>query len=278
MALWSLGSIKEGENVRLLSKPDISCADVAQSYDYTYNNLKQRTRVTREDSSYWSYLYNDRGELTSGKKYWSDNSIVWGAQTEYSFDNIGNRNSSRHGGNQFGNLRQSIYTPNSLNQYSQRTVPGMIDVAGTANPGAVVTINNLGTVTKSEYFYKEFPVDNSAASAVPQIQVVGARNNFGPGGEDAVIQKNGRVFLPKAIENLTYDDDGNLTSDSRWNYSWDAENRLISIEAVVTAPVEAKRRLEFIYDYRGRRIQKKTYRWNILNSTYELESTKEVCL
>jgi RHS repeat-associated protein len=260
---------------RLQNITTTPAADVAQSYNYTYNNLNQRTRVTREDNSYWSYLYNDRGELVSGKRYWPDNSIVWGAQTEYSFDNIGNRNYSRNGGNQFGNLRQSNYTINSLNQYSQRSVPGMIDVAGTANPAAAVTVNNLGTVTKGEYFYKELTVDNSAAPASSQIHVVGARNNFGPGGEDAVTQKDGRVFLPKASETFTYDDDGNLTSDSRWNYSWDGENRLISIEAAATAPVEAKRKLEFIYDYRGRRIQKKTYRWNILNSTYELELTRK---
>src|ERR1700752_4845401 len=38
------------------------------SYTYTHNNLDQRTRVTREDNSYWSYGYNDRGELTGGKK------------------------------------------------------------------------------------------------------------------------------------------------------------------------------------------------------------------
>ena len=70
-------------------------ADTAQSYTYTKNNLNQRTRVTREDGSYWSYIYNDRGELVSGKKYWWDNSKVWGAQNEYNFDNIGNRKDAR---------------------------------------------------------------------------------------------------------------------------------------------------------------------------------------
>lgn len=38
-------------------------------------------------------------------------------QTEYSFDNIGNRNSAKAGGNKLGSLRQSTYSPNSLNQY-----------------------------------------------------------------------------------------------------------------------------------------------------------------
>src|SRR5262249_38762479 len=103
-------------------------SDTVRSYTYTYNSLNQRTRVTREDSSYWSYIYNDRGELVSGKKYWSDNSLVWGEQTEFNFDNIGNRKYARNGGNQLGNLRESTYTANSLNQYTQRTVPGAVDV------------------------------------------------------------------------------------------------------------------------------------------------------
>jgi hypothetical protein len=80
--------------------------------------------VTREDGSYWSYVYNDRGELKSGKKYWADNSLVWGAQSEYTFDNIGNRSSSQSGGNQLSILRQSNFTNNALNQPLQRTVPG----------------------------------------------------------------------------------------------------------------------------------------------------------
>jgi YD repeat-containing protein len=35
------------------------------------------------------------------------------------------------------------------------------------------------------------------------------------------------VFVPKTPETFTYDADGNLLSDGRWNYTWDAENRLV---------------------------------------------------
>lgn len=247
----------------------------AQSYVFTYNNLNQRTRVTREDGSYWSYGYNDRGELTSGKMYWGDNSVVWGAQTEYNFDNIGNRTSARNGGNQFGVLRQSNYTANSLNQYSHRTVPGALDITGSANTNATVTVNNEGTVRKGEYFYKELAVDNITGPVSQQINVIGARNNSGPGGEDAITQKGGRDFLPQASETFTYDDDGNLLTDGRWIYTWDAENRLLSMEAAVNVPVEAKLRLEFAYDYAGRRLQKKTYAWNETTSSYDLVTTSK---
>ena len=258
---------------RLENITSTPAADTAQSYAYTYNNLNQRTRVTREDGSYWSYIYNDRGELISGKKYWSDNSIVWGAQTEYSFDSSGNRNYASDGGNQLSRLRQSNYTTNSLNQYVQRTAPGAVDVTGTAETAATVTVNNQATARKGDYFYKELEIDNNLSPSYAQINVVGARNNFGAGGEDAVSEKGGRVFVPRTPEAFTYDDDGNLTSDGRWTYTWDGENRLISMEATTNVPVEAKQRLEFSYDYMARRIQKKVYSWNTPTSSYELQST-----
>jgi len=50
--------------------------------------------------------------------------------------------------------------------------------------------------------------------------------------------------------------DGNLTNDGRWGYVWDAENRLISMQAISTVPIAAKLKLDFTYDYKGRRVQK----------------------
>ena len=243
------------------------------SYAYQYNNLNQRTRVNREDGSYWLYSYNDRGELISGKKYWADNSPVWGAQTENSYDTIGNRTYAKSGGNQLNQLRQSTLTTNSLNQYSQRSVPGAVDITGTANSAATVTVNDQSTARKGDYFYRELAVDNTAGPVNAQITVTGARQNFGAGGEDAVTQQGGHTFLPQAAESFTFDFDGNLTSDGHWNYTWDAENRLFSMEGIPSVPVDGRQRLEFVYDAMARRVQKKVYAWNISTSTYQLQST-----
>jgi RHS repeat-associated protein len=248
---------------------------VAQSYAYTYDSLSRRTRVTREDASYWAFDYNDRGELTSGKKNWPDNAPVLGAQTEYAFDNVGNRTASRAGGNASGALRQSLYTTNALNQYELRTVPGAADVAGTAHPSATVTVNGGQTARRGDYFYREMPVNNSAGPAYAQVGVVGARTNFGAGGEDAVTERGGRVFVPQAVEAYTYDADGNLTSDGRWNYTWDAENHLASMEAKPGVPAEAKLRLEFAYDWSGRRIRKQVYAWSAATGGYQLQSVSK---
>jgi RHS repeat-associated protein len=258
---------------RLRTATVAPAAGPPQSYTYQYNSLHQREKVTREDGSYWSYIYNDRGELSTGKKYWADNTPVWGQQSEYDYDSAGNRKAARTGGNPLGGLRQSAYTANSLNQYAQRGVPGALDVTGTAHSGATVTVNGQGTARRGDYFYKELAVDNGVAPAYGQVKVVGARQNFGAGGEDAVTEKGGRVFVPSAAESYSYDADGNLVLDGRWQYEWDAENRLVGMQALAGVPAEAKLRLEFAYDYAGRRIQKKVYAWNAGTSSYLLQST-----
>jgi RHS repeat-associated protein len=66
------------------------------------------------------------------------------------------------------------------------------------------------------------------------------------------------VFVPKAAEVFTHDHDGNQTADGRWNYVWDAENRLVRMTA--RTAVGPQQRLEFEYDHRSRRTGKKV--WN----------------
>ena len=55
----------------------------------------------------------------------------------------------------------------------------------------------------------------------------------------------------------TYDADGNMTSYNGWTYTWNGENRLIAAENSDT-------RLEFSYDYMGRRLEKKVYSKGLL--------------
>jgi RHS repeat-associated protein len=244
------------------------------SHTYRYNNLSQRDRLTREDGSYWSYGYNERGELIGGRKYWSDNTPVAGQQTEFDYDTMGNRNFAKSGGDMQGvNLRQSTYATNSLNQYTQRTIPGAVDVLGTADNSATVTVNDQAVERKGSYFYKLLTANNAAGPVVVPVKVVGVKNNAGANGEDVVSEERGQVFVPQALEAYAYDADGNLTKDGRWAYTWDAENRLTGMEALVSVPSEARKKLEYAYDWAGRRIQKKVYAWNIAASSYQPQAT-----
>ena len=245
---------------RLQSITTTPAADAAVSYAYTYNNLNQRTRVTREDGSYWSYAYDDRGELIFGKKYWSDNSPVVAQQNEYVFYSLGNRISTLAGGDSSGaNLRSASYTTNSLNQYSQRTVPGAADIIGSAAAAANVTLNCQGAYRRGEYFAQTLTLSNTASPVYAQANITGVRTGAGPGGQDVVTNQSGYVYLPKTPEAFTYDLDGNLTSDGRWTYTWDAENRLTSMTALSSVPNAARKKLEFVYDSMSRRVQKKVY-------------------
>jgi RHS repeat-associated protein len=76
-----------------------------------------------------------------------------------------------------------------------------------------------------------------------------------------------------AYEEYSYEADGNMLTDGWWTYTWDAENRFTSMTANANVPAESKRKLEFAYDYMGRRVQKKVYSWNVGTSAYQLSST-----
>jgi RHS repeat-associated protein len=184
---------------------------------------------------------------------------VAGQQFGYDFDDIGNRKTAAGG----GSGATSTYSANLLNQYTQRTVPGAVDILGTAQADATVTVNNMPTQRKGEYFYKDLSVPNTVSAQYPEISIVGVRKNAGPDGADVVTEETGHVFVPKTPEVFQHDADGNLTSDGRWTYTWDAENRLIAMETTASAVAAGapKRKLEFVYDHQWRRVQKKVYSW-----------------
>ena len=75
-----------------------------------------------------------------------------------------------------------------------------------------------------------------------------------------------RSFSEGGSNNFTYDADGNLTQDDRFNYAYDDENRLVSV--MPTNPIYGSRAIENAYDHRNRRIRKvvKSYdgsSWNV---------------
>jgi YD repeat-containing protein len=96
---------------------------------YGYNAADQRVALTNADNSYWLYGYDSLGQVTSGKRYWSNGTPVLGQQFDYTFDDIGNRKVAVTGGDQWGaNKRHQNYAATLLNQYSHRTVPGYLEV------------------------------------------------------------------------------------------------------------------------------------------------------
>jgi len=216
------------------------------SFTYAYNTANQRTRATLADGSYWLYDYHSLGQVRSGKKYWYDGTPVAGQQFEYGFDDIGNRTQTKAGGDGSGaGLRPANYSANNLNQYTNREVPGYVDILGVSFATNSATVNSQMAYRKGEYFRKELPVNNGSASLWTNI-IVGAT------GQTSVT---GNLFLAKSPESFGYDADGNLTNDGRWAITWDAENRLTKAESLASSPTASKRKVVWEFDAKGRRIR-----------------------
>jgi len=62
---------------------------------------------------------------------------------------------------------------------------------------------------------------------------------------------------------------GSLTQDGRWEYSWDAENRLIRVQSQTDTPQASWRTVQWQYDALGRRIRETTWTWNANSGTWE---------
>jgi RHS repeat-associated protein len=234
---------------RLTSISSVGTSSTSSQFAYNYNSANQRTRATLNDGSYWLYEYDSLGQVSSGKKYWYDGTPVAGQQFEYAFDDIGNRTQTKAGGDEVGlSLRESLYSANNLNQYTNRDVPGYVDILGLSFATNSVTVNSQTAYRKGEYFRKELPVNNNSASLWTNIIVAAT-------GQTSVT---GNLFVAKSPELFGYDADGNMTNDGRWALSWDAENRLTKAESLSSGPTASKRKVVWEFDAKGRRIRQTT--------------------
>jgi RHS repeat-associated protein len=110
--------------------------------------------------------------------------------------------------------------------------------------GNTVQVNGTNADQKWEYFRKQVGTNNASAPQWVGITVTAGQSN-----------ESGNLFVARNPENFTYDADGNLLSDGRWSYTWDANNRLIAMTNN-TGIAAGACGMTFAYDYQGRRIQK----------------------
>ncbi|MDF1756596.1 MAG: hypothetical protein P1U89_27675 [Verrucomicrobiales bacterium] len=261
---------------RLRSITNLSSAAsdaVAKSFTYTYNNANQRTSVNREDNTRWEYGYDALGHVTSAVKKLPDNAPLAGHQFGYSYDALGNRIAATFGGDSAGTggLQTVSYTPNPTgdrNQYSSITHPGVVLTTGKAKVAAAVTINQQTAQDRQgEYFSHQIAVPNELG---PQLIEITTEADDGTDLDSETRKEQ----VPPRDSSQVFDADGNLTFDGYRDWVWDAENRLISVETRETlVPLGAiPHRVEYAYDYLGRRIQRRASqkfgnRWEIVNET-----------
>jgi RHS repeat-associated protein len=231
---------------QVLNQPS-AAGQPAERHAYTYNAAQQRIRDELADGSSWNWEYDRLGQVIGGRKSWPDGSPVAGEQFEYGFDDIGNRVSQKRGGDANGaNLRSTTYVVNPLNQITNRTVVGSryLDLIGLAEPGTTVTVGGVIASRRGEFWRSEL----NLGTGNPLWQSVNITTSDGGSLANALYR------VPPSSEVPTYDADGNLTADGLWTYTWDAENRLISMQSQALVPTAGRRKLDFEYDPLGRRI------------------------
>ena len=245
-------------NYHLLNTSNTTGA-TTRTYSYLYNDKDQRTKLTLPDGSYWEYSYDDKGQVTGGVKKNAAGNLIAGQYFGYSYDGIGNR---LYAETKLAALKLT-YTTNNVNQYTQINNPGIVPVLGEADADTTVQAvrtdasNLTGGKQKTiptrsgKYFSGAFTgIDNSSAAQTIPYDVYAIKDET----TTQQIQKASSSYtVPKAVTSPTYDTDGNMTSDGTgWNYTWNGENRKIAAE-------KSDMKLEFVYDFMGRRVSKKVY-------------------
>jgi hypothetical protein len=236
-------------------------------HDYTLDALGRRTAAKREAGDSWAYGYNQRGEVETAAKSAASGQPEPGKKFGYSYDNLGNRDGIR--GSRVSSLtdasaeHRSGYSSNALNQYTTKTNPGRLLQRGRAAPGASVLVDgHAPTLREADGTWHDVvTITNTLGPVRRSVQVQATRTAASVTGTDLFMNQTGSRFILPANETLTHDADGNLTSDGHWTYTWDAENRLTSLEEKTSTrqppSLMVRQRLEFRYDAAGRRIAKK---------------------
>lgn len=235
---------------------------VLTRFGYSLDSVGRRIRTTRENGQAWDYEYDSRSQVTSGVKSFPDGSAIPGHNFSYSYDGIGNRTAATHG----GAGTEVSYTPDALNRYANIETGGSRFVLGEETLGNAVTVNgsNAEGAGGLGFFWAKLDGDN-ATNPLWSLDTVVSNG----------VTVAGRTWTPLASVAPTYDFDGNLTYDGRWNYTWDAENRLIRMETAAIAHAPAvgvpRQRIDCVYDGEGRRVSKTLSTWN--GSAYAFTSS-----
>jgi len=239
--------------------------------------------------------YDAVGQVTTARKYFPDGMRMPWAQFQYDFDTAGNRKTAACTDKDADS--QQEYSLNDVNQYTERTVPGKVIAAGTADSSAVVTVgdgtNNAALANRhGEYFWHVVDADNSGGVfSTTNLQV----RAFVQTATNSPVRAEVReALLPQTAESFTFDADGNQTSCSIWTNLWSAENRLIQVESRSDVPDAQKVCVDFVYDHQGRMTTRTlrsgysggaygttnvtTYVWDGFNILAEISDTGETNL
>ncbi|MDX3775728.1 RHS repeat-associated core domain-containing protein [Chromatiaceae bacterium AAb-1] len=173
-----------------------STSGTARTLNYQYDNNSNKKRVTHPDGAYFNYNYDQLDRATSVYEAGSLlQSFVYNARGQVS-------NITRSNNANTGYSYNNIGLPASLNHDLNGTTAD-IQYGFSYNPA-----NQITRLALSNDIYH-----HSAATT-------GVKGNYVSNGLNQYTKVNGKT--------LSYDNNGNMTSDGESTFAYDVENRLIS--------------------------------------------------
>jgi RHS repeat-associated protein len=210
----------------------------------------------------WDYAYDPLGQLSAAVcRDRAGGAIVACRDYAYDHDSIANR---RRAGRRDPLTASGAegYTVNDLNQYTVRSLPGAVYIAGMADPEATVTVNGELAERAGAAFQVCLPVDNRSGPVTLALAIRAVRRDDTGStakGLDLIASADGSVRVPAATELLAVAGQGGLAADSLYTYEWDLNDRLLAITPTGVTPQDS--RLTFTYDSQGRRIAKQAFQF-----------------
>lgn len=235
------------------TKPTSQGGGELARYDYTYNGQRQiatwRQMQPGMDAKEWAIAYDARQQVTAvvetpvaGPP--QNPQQVW----RYQYDASGNRTAAQEG----SRTRTASY--NNLNHLVSQSAGGSTWFRGKVNEPANVTINGQNARVSADGTFESL----TPVSPGQQDVLMQATDKAGNTTSQTWRVDNG----PAGTVATTHDAEGNLLTDGRYTYAWDAKNRMTS----VTLGADT---WTFQYDGQNRRIAEskngqavRTWVWN----------------
>jgi RHS repeat-associated protein len=215
-------------------------AGVISQFDYTYNLVGNITTWTQADSDMansrrYDFGYDAVDQLRNANL---TDTVTQASvhQYDYDYDAASNRRTAQRDG------AVTSSGSNGLNQITSQAGGGEAHFRGKVNEPAAVTV--AGTPASVDAFgnFNGVATVNVGANTVAVAATDANGNNR---------SNNYQVTVPsEASKTLSYDLNGNLTSDGDKTYEWDGADRLVAINYVGTS-----NRSEFSYDGLHRRVK-----------------------
>ncbi len=221
----------------------------------SYDDQQRLSEIKLDDNILAAYNYADNGLLAGidngtatvnysyipgtkliQRKYWQIDENMPFLNLEYSYDNY-SRLSSIVTNNQF----LIGYTLNDDNQRMSASLYNGVQWE--------YTYDSLNQIIGAAHSNNDQPDDMMSYN----YDMMGNRISAIENGEEKLYQSNLlNQYTMIDNEESAYDNDGNMLNNRGWAYTWNTENRLIRA-------VKDDLRLEFSYDYMGRRLKKMVY-------------------